>query len=346
VEELQRLARDGALDALYLTDTVETTVRRLVQSAESPRFFFRVASIAPIVHADLFRTARPHVAFENTPPATAQVQTDQAQTFQAKVQAQGGAEADGDAKAQAQAQPQTQAQVHAQDGGEAQAQAQAQVQAHVQAEVQAKAAGQGEAADQVQVQDQVQDQVQEQVQEQGASVLNQQSEIRVCVCSESEIKVQAVGDALRRMGWSGVQVVPLADCASGVRAQPQTYQETVRGCTTRLATGMRMCKPEGPCDLCVAIENGIDERSGNDFAFVVVTDSEGDSASASSTSVPVPPAAVAASGTHQTYADILFETGPYTKDPHQALCGVSRAEILALTVRVAVGRLPRWRRPI
>ena len=79
----------------------------------------------------------------------------------------------------------------------------------------------------------------------------------------------------------------------------------------------------------------------NDFAYVAVANSQGDLAHASSTSVHVPEAAVAASGAERTYAQFLFGEGPLTQDPHTALCGISRVEILTLATRAALGQLAR-----
>ena len=171
--------------------------------------------------------------------------------------------------------------------------------------------------------------------------------LSVLVCSASNLKLNAVKSALTKMGFRGDRVATLA-CESGVAGQPATWAETVTGCTNRLEKGLG-CNA-GALDVCIAIENGVDERSGDDFAYVVAVDRQGRRACASSTSVHVPEEAitavanaVAAGDRNATFAQFLCKGdergGVHTSDPHQHLCGVGRAEIMALAVRVVLGQL-------
>jgi non-canonical (house-cleaning) NTP pyrophosphatase len=145
-------------------------------------------------------------------------------------------------------------------------------------------------------------------------------------------------------------------CASGVSEQPLTWQETVTGCTNRLEQGL--CSAANAVDFCVAVENGIDERSGDDVAYVLAADRHGNRAHAASTSVHMPEEAVQAARASASSASVsgasvpvrtcahyllagVWNRGKNTADPQQYLCGVSRAEILTQAVRVALGQLPR-----
>ena len=146
--------------------------------------------------------------------------------------------------------------------------------------------------------------------------------------------------------------VETSRCASGVSEQPLTWQETVTGCTNRLQEGMRKHET-APYDVYIAVENGIDERTGDDVAYVLVADKHGHRAHATSTSVHMPEEAVAAAKASvasgeanvRTCAHVLLEgvwnSGKTTADPQSYLCGVGRAEIVALAIRVALGQLPR-----
>ena len=167
----------------------------------------------------------------------------------------------------------------------------------------------------------------------GASGQKSKEKLSVVVCSTCSIKVQAVRNALATFN-------PDADvhgvaCESKVSEQPMTWQETVTGCKNRLEHGMRLSM----VDMWVAIENGIDERSGDDFAYIGVAD-RNNTAYASSTSVHVPVHAIAGcSGSGKTYSQVLFQEEAQIKDPHFQLCKVNRGEILELAVRVALGQL-------
>jgi phosphoribosylpyrophosphate synthetase/non-canonical (house-cleaning) NTP pyrophosphatase len=176
----------------------------------------------------------------------------------------------------------------------------------------------------------------------------------VLLCSESPIKKQAVRAAMDQLGYE--VVLRTLACASGVSEQPLTWQETVTGCTNRLEQGL--CSAANAVDFCVAVENGIDERSGDDVAYVLAADRHGNRAHAASTSVHMPEEAVQAARASASSASVsgasvpmrtcahyllagVWNRGKNTADPQQYLCGVSRAEILAQAVRVALGQLPR-----
>ena len=305
VEELCRLAVDGALDAMYLTDTVEDTAQHLLLND-----FFRVLSIAPLVHADLLRLKRPTVpmvpivpigqVFAPVPLPAVLLRHQPHHHSAAHLHGNGATSDDGAGALE---------ETGAVEGGAAPA---------------------------------------------GAK-------LRVLLCSKSVLKTQAVAHALNGMAdYCSHFTIETRACKSGVSVQPLTWQETVDGCTHRLDEGAIVLDA---FDVRIAIENGIDERTGDDFACVQVIDSCKNTARAFSTSVHVPRTAVdmatlALANPYAYEEQLLYSyhlrdvankgTGPGNRtaglvdlaNPHMWLCGISRVEILSLAIRAAIGQLP------
>lgn len=167
----------------------------------------------------------------------------------------------------------------------------------------------------------------------------------VYIASVSGIKTRAVGSGLRALGIDanveGVKV------KSDVSDQPIGFAETYRGAINRLQNLRRVLGQLSGGYLLIALENGLfvygDRKDYFDTALCLIENSEGEKAIATSTGVQIP------DDVANHIIDNGLEVGPYMmerygiqeKDPAAVFTAgkVNRSEILALAVKMAVGRL-------
>ena len=158
---------------------------------------------------------------------------------------------------------------------------------------------------------------------------------RVIIASMSALKEVAVAQGFNRFRKAlPIDVVfRRVDVRSGVPSQPMTEKET---CMKRLDAAYKL-RDLAKDRFIVSIKNGLDE-GGHDFAWVMVFDVDtGRLTQCRSASVPVPYTVRRAylAGGADAYAEAMSAD---LKDPHTAICGISRQEILAQAVAIAIGQ--------
>lgn len=175
---------------------------------------------------------------------------------------------------------------------------------------------------------------------------------RVLLATTSKLKHTAAKRAFELQYGPQVQVTT-THVPSKVPEQPMSHAETLRGANNRLigakAKADKMADSERPT-FVVAIESGIvgindDSGAGQyyDFGWIIVEHlATGVVTKTPSAGVRFPTAAVELSKKSdqtQTVGGILAKEGAITnaKDPHTALCNVSRAALLEQAITVAIG---------
>lgn len=163
--------------------------------------------------------------------------------------------------------------------------------------------------------------------------------MKIVLASESKVKVAAVHDAFKHHGAELVTV----NVPSGINEQPMNG-ETLTGAFNRLKAA-REKVPDA--DLYISIENGIFEEHPEfvDRAIVAISRGDADPEVIYSEGVVFPKEAVKeamARGLDKiTVGKVMAEMGIVKDhaDPHYDLRNIHRADILAKTMKQAVGAL-------